>query len=256
MKQLYTLAIVAGILTCSQANTVVTFDDPADMDTYFNKSTGADFSHSAAGGLSSSGAVSAPASTRQVWTYNQGEDRVNGQTYTCSMYFQYTGVNSGHNTLGFANSASGDAETSQGYGHRDDGLGVAFNGTDLLLVNTEGAGSMVSDTHTAAVSGNWYFVDLMMTFDGGNSFTLTSSMYNSHSDGTVGAQIGTISTTMNNNIMSGAGQYFATFGGNGANNTFSPMDNFETTAIPEPSTLILAGGAGLGLIAMRRRFKR
>jgi hypothetical protein len=201
-----------------------------------------------------------------------------GTAVTFSGYFrdQQIGagpINQAAFSIGLASSAGDGSNTPQ--------TGTAFNGpisgaiTSLenvvdarvrgngkLEFETLVAGTPVKSAATSAATltaGNWYFLTATFTVNSTTDiFSGSAALFNSDSNGVVGTELlTTSSTSLSNSALWGDSAAFAGFravGQTSSTNGVSLVDSFSVTATtaPEPASTPLLLGGGM-LLAFRRR---
>jgi hypothetical protein len=231
---------------------VVNFNTTTDLTDNFNPSSGADFSNVASGGLNDSGWVEAT-TVAQVWTYKYGYTLAQS-VYKASIYFQASGSGEANQdviSLGFAGTDTG--EPLSGFGLRDNSVSWAIDSAGLSLVSIVGGAPTTAASGTFALQTNqWYYAELTVSYQGGDSFNVAAVCHEAESDGTLGIERYNNSTTFNNSGLSGSGNMFAYFAssGNFSSNVANGFDDFEV--VPEPAVMGLIGMAGLGMLVARR----
>jgi hypothetical protein len=270
------LVSIATLAISASAQAAIAYDfntSQADFNSKFtnNAVPGAGYTWQSTGGVGTapgSGRVNGNA-TQTFAYYNDslGQFVNSGDMETVSVYF-LTGADnpaSGNNYVGIGSNTA--AATPGGSAGFQAGISTqAGTGTDPALLNhnlridyrnnAPGAGSQNDTTTFTLATGNWYQIELALTYQGTNNFAFAINLFNWGTDGTTGGGLvdsftGTqaLSSQVGVNVFGG---FAATTRGGGGVRTLG-VDNFAATAIPEPSTAItLLGGLGV-LLGFRRR---
>jgi hypothetical protein len=194
---------------------------------------------------------------------------VAGNPFTLETQFtvQQTGnINTNGATLGFGLFASSSTFSSTGnsyyladfvYGHSTGtDVGrlriVALGDTSGFTGNTvatNGAADANAAANLSITTGTTYTLRLEGSYVG-STLTMTFGLF----DAAGTTQIGTSATASDTSPLTGTNFGYRNRIGLGGGTSIIDFDNYSITAIPEPSTYALLGGAGaLGLALVRRR---
>lgn len=275
MNNLAKLASVAAIFACSfhgeihaqlfdfntAGDLTNSFQTPAVAEPAFNLEL---FSESASGGLNNSRAIAVPSfpdfSQDQFWGTNASFDGT-AAINTISIYARTPGTVQANGYLSFGMMA--DA-TSGGttFPNSGDFLGVAIrsSGTDPdYKISGEGALNFQDGAFTEGLLANqWYLFELSFSHTFATNYSIQFNAWKANSDGSLGGSItgGTVFAGLTSELANDTTTH-AYFGGTSTQNGFVYLDNFEATAIPEPSAGVLLTGilAGTFVLINRRHRK-
>ncbi len=265
-RRLSTLALSALFLATampSQAALNINFDTPGQLTDYFANASPTAVGQSATGGLGGSGSIN-------LTTLN-----FESQYISLKTAFAGNLANWSVSVFAYSGSTATAPVTMMGISSgpvRDFEGSPSINGTSiapfLAFSSGEADGGSIStmshlggpglaDSHTVEMNANlaaatWYRHDLSVSYLGSNNYSLTASIYQVDANGANPVLRGTTGAQQYSNPVFAADPDVYLFLGfyNGA-----ALDNFSTTAIPEPSSIALALG-GCALVFRRRRARR
>lgn len=278
-------AVVATGAASANAATLYTYDfntkgtlaaTQADFDANF-ATPAHDPAINLTGGLSGTGAIgrSTGGSAYNYYRTPIGQFTTAGQSTTASyFFFGSANILAGANDfLGFTtNTANGNA-TSTSNTNPTAGVKVAllnnalvnsaYTNTSNRIVSrnlggtevvTTDADTFVLPVDNAGAGRRWFYQTLTLTYDGGNNFTIATSLFESASNGTVGTLLDTYQTTRTG-LTSLVGQDlyagFQLFSAGGSSVRGELGDNFEVSLIPEPASLAMLALGGLCCLPRR-----
>jgi hypothetical protein len=241
-----------------------------------NTASTAENQYDAAAGLSGSGAINRTTGGDTFVYYKNalGQFTTAGDVATVSYYWNgFVQANGGNDFLAFSTATLGNPTAAA-----PAGVKARLNTTNFVtgdatstttyqfLSSNAGNGTLTTSTDTNSFSlstalpggtgAQWYFMRLSLTYNGGDSFGISSSLFNSSNTGVVGSQLDTFSETRTITGLANTAIYsgFQVFSA-GASPTRAQLgDNFSTsfTPVPEPTAAImLLSGAGV-LLGFRR----
>ncbi|WP_082331956.1 T9SS type A sorting domain-containing protein [Mangrovimonas xylaniphaga] len=185
MKHIYILTLAfLGLFIFTgkmQAQSIIDFNSTADLTTNFNPSSTTTVSNGSSSGISNSGAVNFSGSTNGNWTLKEGFPVALNADYKVSAYVKIEG-NAGRGGIGFAVNSANTANT---YGHPAKTLGFAFHGGGGDLINNASASAV--NWPPDLVLGNWYYMELTVSYISANTFSIDFNIYNSDAEGNLGA---------------------------------------------------------------------
>lgn len=252
MKNYYkltSLAVAAGLAfatTSVTAQVFVDFDLATDVNDFTPHQT-AILQHDASAGIGGTGGLDFPSGTTDfngaVWAYNQNSYDVASLTSLTIQLDALRGADNDvdggdiHNRVGLLPDTGDNFST---------GFFVSYEDANrLVLPNT-----VVTDGATVSIAqGNWSRLVLNIS-DNGTAYDLTAELYDLGASGTdtptlVLSGTDTVSTLYGDTSV---------WGGFKVNQGATELDNFEITAVPEPSAFgLLAGIFGFAWVMLRRR---
>lgn len=95
----------------------------------------------------------------------------------------------------------------------------------------------------------WYEVVLDVGYNGGISYTASATIFTVDLNGDRVSSIANASATFDNATLAGDDSVYNYFG---VHDLSGSLDNFFTTAVPEPSTVMLGSLCLIGLLRRRR----
>jgi hypothetical protein len=224
MKQIYILTLVFFIFAGKvNSQNIIDFNLTTDLTTYFNPSQEATITNGDSNGISNTGAADI-ANTNEVWTLKTGYPRSLDAVYKVSAYCK-NNANNGRGGLGFTVNNINNLNSNSTYSHPSNNIGMSFHG---------GGGELVNNSSITTVSwppdlivGNWYFMELIVTYTGTTTFNIDFNIYNSDSNG----NLGTLKTNQNfisetNSNLGGATTLYPYFCHDGFR--LSQIDNFSS----------------------------
>jgi len=243
----------------SYGSVLFDFNTPGQLTGNFSSAQSGLTIQSGTGGLNNSGSldISATAGTNaQIFTLNTP---FSGDLGSWRVSFYYKGDANLNPTLGVTTQAAPIVTDGQ----PGDGGTIYYpiiyaqtgelNGGTLSIASYNGIDSTESKEETVSgglsTAANWYFYELTVSYTGSNNFSVTGTVNNASSDGTVGSQLVSASQIFNNPAIAGDSAAYIYFQVNGG----VAIDNLSTTAVPEPTTIGLLAGAGLAVFAAYRR---
>ncbi len=221
-------------------------------------------------------------SNRRAFTYDATNERLNGTaeasrvssathktsigtfngftTFNMSVDFLTTANASTQNNasvglLGISDSATTFSNSFNGFdvtvkGVQSEVGGASGDARLRIRMNDSGTGELLSSTKFTTADSTWYTLNLSLTQNSTNNFTVSASITLQGSS-TVIASIAP--TAVTNNSIGGTTSLYAGFGV-GLDSTLkggAAADNF--VVVPEPGAIALLGLGSLGLLAFRRR---
>lgn len=270
MKKLLTVFTLASLLPVlsSPGALDINFNNLGDFTANFSTGQSNPIGEAASGGINNTRAVDLTplgGNTTQFWTLNQS---FSGDlaSWEASMFFQGN-AQSGMWQFGFMQEeAPGEAF---GYASTDGGstyvptmftqTGNADNGSIAVgnLASPTGSvqwGTVVETVPDLPSSNQWWKYDFSVTYLGSGQYSVQSSITAANADGSLGSVYGTTNDTFTNSALAGDSDvylYFSVYDG-------VRLDNFSTTAVPEPAAMGALSGllALLFVAAFRRRSNR
>lgn len=192
-KNYYPLFISTVVLffttSVTLAQNTIKFDSVSDLATNFNPSPNAIISNGTSQGLSYTGSAEI-GQTTEIWTLKNGLPLTTNSNYKVSAFCKI-GDNSGRGGLGFTVE---DTNATDTYGHPQKTIGFGFHG---------GGGELINNATTTNVNwppdliiGNWYLMELTITYTNSNSFNVDFKIFNCD-------EFGNLGTLKTNNTFSG-----------------------------------------------------
>lgn len=272
MKSAFACLISLGFLGCVSglsAQILYTFNEPGDLDLYFNAtSQNTDmFSEEAGEGISGSRAIAASRSAAGTGARVEKLSFAGNQSsFTISYYFRHLESETTGSLpwiLGIAPNSTYDVMISSTNEPDDHHIHFALASTGTLDTYRFRVGNMVagtltntdsSETHTL-VDGNWYKLTGDFTVTQQDEYDLTVRLENAFVDGTVGTLIESfdVSGLVNTAIVENPAVHaFFASGSSAARRGADVFDNF-LSPVPEPSTALMLLLGATGLLLRRRR---
>lgn len=243
---------------------VVDFDTPGALTNNFSSAQSGIIVQSTTGGLNNSGsldlsAITGGATAQQIWTLTPS---FAGNLSSWSMSIYYHG--NGQKFWQFGVTSEAAPALDSGYAYSGAYLPyIAFGSGDLNngaigftnyspLAGSGEYGATVDVPGDIPTTAAWYRYDVGVTYLGSSQFSVQGTMSNANVDGTIASQLATVTSVFTNPELAAdpsAHIFFNLYDG-------VALDNFTTTAVPEPSApLLAAGGLLIAMAGHRRRVK-
>lgn len=250
--------IIACLLSAAPAYSafIVDFNTPGDLENNFSTlQTVGLATESPTGGLLNSGRMNlSTLSASQVWTLDQS---FSGDLASWSVslflqgqYLTFLGVTSDPTPL----SVGGLAGATPSLARAQMGMGSgSLNGGTLGFRNSEANVATVAVVNSTTVVGGipsgWLHYSLTVDYLGSNEYELRAMINQADANGTIGGNLADITSTVTNASLASDPSVYMMIG---LGQTGTSIDNFSTTAIPEPSVALLGSLTCLGLVRRRR----
>ena len=181
---LLAIAFTAILLSTVQAQvqSLVNFNNTADLTTLFNPDATPVFSNISDQGIGNTGSINVPLGSSDIWTTKSGYTvSGEGDIYTLSAFFKIKD-NSGYGGLGFS---ANNTNEPDGYGSPVYGLGMAFHGGGGMFINNRVQTNV--SWPPDLVIGNWYKMILKVTALGSNLFDMNFQIWDCDANGVLGS---------------------------------------------------------------------